>query len=83
MATQYRSGVMASVHETAEGLHQAGLMPKRTLREFDAIVPDTRALLPAQEDPAAKLARRHWCPRLASVFWTLTWAPGRRCLRVI
>jgi len=28
---------MASVHETAEGLHRAGLMPKRTLREFDAL----------------------------------------------
>ncbi|HUK43376.1 MAG TPA: DNA-binding transcriptional regulator [Candidatus Bathyarchaeia archaeon] len=37
MAKKYRSGVMASVHETAEGLHRAGLMPKRTLREFDAL----------------------------------------------
>jgi len=26
---------MASVHETAEGLHAAGLMEKRTMREFD------------------------------------------------
>jgi putative transcriptional regulator len=33
----YRSSLMASVHETAEGLHAAGLMPKRTLREFDAL----------------------------------------------
>ena len=37
MTKQYRSGVMASVHETAEGLRQAGLIPKRTLREFDAL----------------------------------------------
>lgn len=34
---QYRSKVMASVHETAEGLHTAGLMDKRTLREFDEL----------------------------------------------
>ncbi len=37
MARRYRSGVMASVHETAEGLHGVGLMPKRTLRDFDAL----------------------------------------------
>src|SRR4051794_5268626 len=35
MAQQYRSPVMASIHETAEGLHAAGLMDKRTMREFD------------------------------------------------
>ncbi|HUA99095.1 MAG TPA: DNA-binding transcriptional regulator [Terracidiphilus sp.] len=34
---QYRSGLMASIHETAEGLHSAGLMDKRTMREFDAM----------------------------------------------
>jgi putative transcriptional regulator len=36
-AKQYRSKLMASVHETAEGLHAAGVMDKRTLREFDAM----------------------------------------------
>jgi putative transcriptional regulator len=35
MSKQYRSPVMASVHETAEGLHLAGVMDKRTMREFD------------------------------------------------
>jgi putative transcriptional regulator len=35
MAKQYRSGLTASVHETAEGLHKAGLLSKRTMREFD------------------------------------------------
>ena len=35
MKKQYRSPLMASVHETAEGLHAAGLMEKRTMREFD------------------------------------------------
>jgi len=32
---QYRSPVMASIHETAEGLHAAGVMIKRTMRKFD------------------------------------------------
>jgi putative transcriptional regulator len=35
MRKQYRSPVTASVHETAEGLHAAGVMDKRTMREFD------------------------------------------------
>jgi putative transcriptional regulator len=35
MAKQYRSLVMASIHETAEGLHAAGVMDKRTMRKFD------------------------------------------------
>ncbi|MGB6690238.1 MAG: DNA-binding transcriptional regulator [Terracidiphilus sp.] len=32
---QHRSKLMASIHETAEGLHYAGVMDKKTLREFD------------------------------------------------
>ena len=35
MKKQYRSPLLASVHETAEALHGAGLMGKRTMREFD------------------------------------------------
>jgi len=35
MSKQNGSSVMASVHETAEGLHSAGLMDKMTMREFD------------------------------------------------
>jgi len=34
---QYRSPLMASIHETADGLHNAGLMDERTLREFDEL----------------------------------------------
>lgn|GEM_PF-3389553 len=34
---QYRSPLMASIHETAEGLHAAGVMDKRTMREFDEL----------------------------------------------
>lgn len=35
MTRQYRSPVMASIHETAEGLHAAGAMDKQTMRKFD------------------------------------------------
>ena len=35
MTKQYRSPVMASIHETAEGLHEAGVMNKQTMRKFD------------------------------------------------
>ena len=35
MTRQYRSPVMASIHETAEGLHAAGVMDKQTMRKFD------------------------------------------------
>src|SRR5580658_668681 len=35
-ARQFRSRVMAAIHETAHGLHSAGLIDKRTMRDFDA-----------------------------------------------
>ena len=35
MDRQYRSRIAAAVHETAGGLHAAGLLDKRTMREFD------------------------------------------------
>jgi putative transcriptional regulator len=34
---QYRSDIAASIHETAQGLHEAGLMDKRTMREFNEL----------------------------------------------
>ena len=34
---QYRSPLMASIHETAEDLHGADLMNKLTMRKFDAM----------------------------------------------
>ena len=37
MKKQYSSRLMASVHETAEGLHEAGVMDKRTMRKFDEL----------------------------------------------
>nr|WP_294564209.1 DNA-binding transcriptional regulator [uncultured Rhodopila sp.] len=35
MTKPYRSGTLAAVHETAEGLHAAGVMDKHTMRKFD------------------------------------------------
>ena len=32
---QYRSKIMASIHETAEDLYEAGLLDKTTMHEFD------------------------------------------------
>ena len=37
MKKKYRSNIAASIHETADGLHEAGLMDKLTMDEFDAI----------------------------------------------
>jgi putative transcriptional regulator len=36
-AKQYRSSLMASIHETAEGLRSAGVMDKQTMREFNEL----------------------------------------------
>ena len=44
---QYRSRVMASVHETAEGLAAAGIMNTQTMRE------GTRGSWPAANDDRA------------------------------
>lgn len=35
MARRYKSDALAAVHETALGLHEAGVMGKRTLKAFD------------------------------------------------
>ena len=37
MSKQYRSPLMGSIHETAEGLHSAGVIDKRTMREFNEL----------------------------------------------
>ena len=37
MPEQYRSDVLAAVHEVALGLAEAGAMDKRSLRDFDAL----------------------------------------------
>jgi putative transcriptional regulator len=37
MTKNYRNSMMASIHETAEDLHETGLMEKQTMREFDQL----------------------------------------------
>ena len=37
MARQYGSDILASVHETALGMAEAGVMSKRTMRDFDEL----------------------------------------------
>jgi putative transcriptional regulator len=49
MTKQYRRPIMASIHETAEGLHAAGVMDKQTMRRFDeACLTPVHPLTPAQ-----------------------------------
>lgn len=35
MQKQYKSKILAAIHETAGGLYSAGVIPARTMREFD------------------------------------------------
>lgn len=37
MARKTEGGILRSVHETAKGLHRAGVIDKATMREFDAL----------------------------------------------
>lgn len=37
MRKQYRSGALAGVHETAQGLADAGAIDKQTMKSFDAL----------------------------------------------
>ena len=58
MRKQYRSPLMASIHETAEGLHAAGAMDKRTMREFDEICLTPVRRLRPKEIRALRLRER-------------------------
>jgi len=58
MKKQYRSRLMASVHETAEGLHEAGVMDKRTMRKFDELCLTPVKLLQPEEIRALRLRER-------------------------
>ena len=35
MAKKYRSDALEALHKTAEGLHRAGLVDRKTMRDFD------------------------------------------------
>ncbi len=34
---KYRSSLLASIHETAKGLHDAGVMDRQSMRKFDVM----------------------------------------------
>ncbi len=53
MKQQPKSDIMTAVHETAEGLNAAGVLPVQTLREFDAL-----CLTPVLSAPEAEDRRR-------------------------
>ena len=50
MAKGYKSEVLASVHETALGMREAGVMAKRTMRAFDEM-----CLTPVEEMSPAEI----------------------------
>ena len=50
MAKQYKSDTLAAVHETAQGLADAGVMSKRTMRKFDEM-----CLTPVEDMPPEKI----------------------------
>ena len=55
MKKQYRSPILASIHETAEGLHSADVMDKRTMREFNELCLTPVRPLKAKEIRALRL----------------------------
>lgn len=53
-----KSAILEAVHETAKGLHKAGVMDQLTLREFDRLcVPPVAPLKPAQIKRIRELSR--------------------------
>jgi putative transcriptional regulator len=49
MTKKTKSPILVAVHETAKGLHRAGVMDQITLREFDQLcVPPVEPLEPAE-----------------------------------
>ena len=68
MRKQYRSRIMAAIHETAEDLHTAGLMDKRTMRKFDeACLTPVRSLSAAEIRSAARTRRARARPSLLAI----------------
>jgi len=53
-AKTYKSDAMAAVHEMMEGLHDAGSIDKRTMREFDV---DCLAPVPCLSPKGIKACR--------------------------
>jgi putative transcriptional regulator len=58
MAKQYRSDALAAVHETAQGLREAGVMDKRTMKAFDEMCLTPVEPLSAEEIRAIRLREK-------------------------
>lgn len=54
MKQRYRSAALASLHETAEGLHELGLVDKQTMRDFDEACLAPVLPMPAEEIKALR-----------------------------
>jgi putative transcriptional regulator len=52
MAKQHRSKALAAVHEVASGLHDAGIMDRRSMKAFDEV-----CLTPIEPLSAAQIRR--------------------------
>ena len=67
MTKQYRSEALAAAHEAAQGLAEAGLMSKRTMRKFDEMcltpvrdmTPDDIRALRLREQASQAVFARH------------------------
>ena len=67
MAKGYKSAILASVHETALGMTEAGVMSKRTMRAFDEMCltpveemsPDDIRTLRMRENVSQAVFARH------------------------
>ena len=67
MAKQYKSEPLAAAHETAQGLTDAGVMAKRTMRAFDEMCltpvqdmsPETIRALRLRESASQAVFARH------------------------
>lgn len=58
MAKQYRSDALAAVHETAQGLREAGVMDKRTMKAFDEMCLTPVEPLSAEDIRAIRLREK-------------------------
>lgn len=63
MATQYRSRMVAAIHETVEGLHAAGPVDKRTMRSYDETCltraePNSATESPARQQQGGAIKRQ-------------------------
>ena len=58
MSKTYRSDALGAIHETASDLHEAGLMDKRTLRNFDELCLTSVCPMPPEEIRALRERER-------------------------